>query len=54
MKVHFELMKCINDQLTRAKHASRSAARRLASKNDRAKCPVALYISFYSIFPPSR
>ena len=30
MKVHFELMKCINDQLTRlftrAKHASRSAA----------------------------
>ena len=26
MKVHFELMKCVNDQLTRAKHASRSAA----------------------------
>ena len=26
VKVHFELMKCINDQLTRAKHASRSAA----------------------------
>ena len=32
MKVHFELMKCINDQLTRAKHASRSAAE--ASIND--------------------
>ena len=26
MKVLFELMKCIKDQLTRAKHASRSAA----------------------------
>ena len=26
VKVHFELMKCINDQLTRLKHASRSAA----------------------------
>ena len=30
MKVHFELVKCINDQLThlytRAKHASRSTA----------------------------
>ena len=26
MKVHFELMKCINDQLTRTKHASQSAA----------------------------
>ena len=25
MKVHFELMKCINDQLTHAKHASRRA-----------------------------
>ena len=27
MKVHFELMKCINDQLTCAKHASWSAAK---------------------------
>ena len=26
MKVHFELTKCINDQLTHAKHASRSLA----------------------------
>ena len=32
MKVHFELMKCINDQLTRAKHASRSAAEAMICK----------------------
>ena len=34
MKVLFELMKCIKDQLTRAKHASRSAAE---ASNDKFK-----------------
>ena len=42
MKVLFELMKCIKDQLTRAKHASRSAAEASTYYYNRYKQPQQL------------